>query len=271
MQKLEQYQNHRSSTPLIDRNAPAVVGTRYYINIAENPMGYVPLFMAVTGQPCAVVGGDTKTEERVHSLLEAGANVTVISSSLTPNLKEMAERGAIKHRAREMASGDLSGFVLAYCTDPDPAIGRRAATEARALGIPINVTDNPKLCSFIAPAVVKRGALQIAVSTSGASPVIARILRQELEALIGPQYETLLEVLAAARALLRRCELDVERRAQVLQALAYALREPLMRDDYAAADAELRRHLALGLSDLGIDLRTAQCAGENLPSTPGSR
>jgi siroheme synthase-like protein len=234
-------------------------------------MDYIPLFMAVTGQSCAVVGGGAKAEERVRTLLEAGADVTVICPSLTIALTELAESGAIKHRARVMESGDLSGFVVVYCADPDPAVGRRAAVEARALNIPINITDQPELCSFIVPAVVRRGPLQVAISTSGASPVIARILRQELEAVIGPQYETLLKVLAASRSHLQRREPDVERRVEVSQALAYALREPLMRDDYAAADAELRRHLGLGLSDLGIDLRTAQCAVENLPSTPGSR
>jgi siroheme synthase-like protein len=234
-------------------------------------MGYIPLFVAVTNQPCAVVGGGPKAEERVRTLLTAGADVTVISPSLTSELKELLEKGAIKHRARAMAAGDLSGFVVVYCADPDPAVGRRAAVEARALNIPINITDQPELCSFIVPAVVRRGPLQVAISTSGASPVIARILRQELESLIGPQYETLLKVLAASRSHLQRHEPDAARRAELSEALALALREPLMHDDYVAADIELRRRLGAGLADLGIDPPTSQLAVETLPDTPGSR
>ena len=233
-------------------------------------MGYIPLFMAVTDQPCVVVGGDAVAEERVRTLLAAGAIVTVISAALTPGLRELAERGAIQYRARALAAGDLAGFVLAYCVAPDLAVGRRAAAEARTLGVPINVMDRPELCSFIAPAVVKRGPLQIAVSTSGASPALAKILRQELEECFGPQYELLLAVLAGARRHLRRHEPDAGRRAELSHALARALRDPLMRDDYAAADAELRRHLGLGLADLGIDATATQSAVERLPGAPGS-
>jgi hypothetical protein len=100
--------------------------------------------------------------------------------------------------------------------------------------------------------------------------VIARILRQELEALIGPQYETLLKVLAASRSHMRRREPDAGRRAELTEALALALRERLMHNDYVAADIELRRRLGAGLVDLGIDLPTSHLAVETLPDTPGS-
>jgi len=232
-------------------------------------MGYIPLFMAVTDQPCVVVGGDAVAEERVRLLLTAGAKVTVISPSLTRWLKEMAERGAVQYRARALKSGDLAGFALVYCVEADLAIARRAAAEARSLGVPINVMDRPALGSFIAPAVVRRGALQIAVSTSGSSPALAKIIRQELEASFGAQYELLLAVLAGARRHLRQHERDPARRAELSHALARALRDPLMRDDYTAAEAELRRYLGLGLADLGID-PPPQSSAKPIPVTPGS-
>lgn len=215
-------------------------------------MGYVPLFMAVTDQPCVVIGGDALAEERVRMLLAAGASVTVISPSLTPGLRSLVARGAAHYRGRALVAGDLTGFALAYCVDPDLAVGQRAAAEARALGVPLNVVDRPELCAFIAPAVLKRGPLQIAISTSGASPALAKILRQELGGQFGPAYELLLTVLAGVRRHIRDREPDPARRAALSHTLARALREPILRGDYAAAEAELRRELGLGLADLGI-------------------
>lgn len=229
-------------------------------------MGYVPVFMAVTDRPCVVIGGDANAEERVRTLLAAGAIVTLISPSLTPGLHEMAATSAIQYRGRALAEGDIAGFTLAYCVEPDPAIATRAAAEARALGVPINIMDRPELCSFIAPAVVKRGALQIAVSTSGASPALARILRQELEVSFGPAYELILTVLASARRYLREHEPDPARRAALSHALARALRDPILRDDYAAADAALRRGIGVGLAELGID--PPPPLGDHLPAAP---
>lgn len=232
-------------------------------------MGYVPLFMAVTDQPCVVIGGDALAEQRVRTLLAAGARVTVISGSLTSELHIMAANRTIQYRERVLATGDLIGFRLAYCVDPDPTIVARATAEARSLGLPINVTDRPELCSFIVPAMVKRGHLQIAISTSGASPALARILRQELAECFGPSYELLLTVLTSARRYLRDHEPDPARRAALSHALARALRDPLTHDDYAAAEAELRRCIGVGLADLGID-PTAPSAIATLPVTPES-
>jgi siroheme synthase-like protein len=232
-------------------------------------MDYLPLFMAVTDQPCVVIGGDASAEQRVLTLRAAGAQVTVISGSLTPGLHIMAANGTIQYRARALAAGDLTGFRLAYCVDADPAIAARATTEARNLGLPINVTDRPELCSFIVPAIVKRGHLQIAVSTGGASPALARILRQELAECFGPSYELLLTVLTSARRYLRNHEPDPARRAALSHALARALRDPLTHDDYAAAEAELRRCIGVGLADLGID-PIPSLAVTTLPVTPES-
>jgi siroheme synthase-like protein len=232
-------------------------------------MDYLPLFMAVTDQPCVVIGGDASAEQRVLTLRAAGAQVTVISGSLTPGLHIMAANGTIQYRARALAAGDLTGFRLAYCVDADPAIAARATTEARNLGLPINVTDRPELCSFIVPAIVKRGHLQIAVSTGGASPALARILRQELAECFGPSYELLLTVLTSARRYLRNHEPDPARRAALSHTLARALRDPLTHDDYAAAEAELRRCIGVGLADLGID-PIPSLAVTPLPVTPES-
>lgn len=216
-------------------------------------MGYVPLFMAVTNQPCVVIGGDAVAEERVRMLLAADASVTIISPSLTPGLARMVEGGTVQHRPHALEPGDLAGVTLAYCVAADDEAARRAAVAARAARVPINVHDHPELSSFIAPAVVRRGPLQIAVSTGGASPALARIIRHELEGSFRASYPLLLAVLAAARRYVRPRESDPRRRAELSHTLARVLRGPILRDDLAAADLELRRHLGVGFAELGIE------------------
>jgi precorrin-2 dehydrogenase/sirohydrochlorin ferrochelatase len=219
-------------------------------------MGYIPLFFDVTGRRCIVLGGDELAERRSCTLLEAGAIVTVISAALTSRLAELAIAGRIRHLPRSFAPGDLRGAALVYCYAEDLAIARAAVDEARALGVPINVCDRPALCTFIAPAVVKRGALQIAISTGGTSPALAKILRQELEASLGGEYTMLLEILAATRQLLRERAPGLAKRAELANALARELRAALTVGDYAALEEILRRNLGVTLADLGID-RTA--------------
>src|SRR5208282_284919 len=155
-------------------------------------MGYIPIFLDVTGRECVVVGGGEVAARKVESLLEAGAHVTVVSPRLSPPMSAIVAREPITHVAREYERGDIRGCVLVYAATDDPNLHRDLAAEARALGIPINVADVPDLCTFIAPAVVKRGALQIAISTSGASPAFAARLRSELEHQFGTEYALIL-------------------------------------------------------------------------------
>src|SRR5271169_4677144 len=162
-------------------------------------MGYIPIFFDVTGRPCIVIGGGEVAARKVESVIEAGARVTVVSPRLSPSLQAAVARGLVSHIARDYAPGDIKGCVLVYAATDDPRLHRELAAEAGALGIPINVVDVAELCSFIAPAVVKQGALQIAISTGGASPAFAARLRRELEDQFGTEYTLTLEVLRAAR------------------------------------------------------------------------
>ena len=102
----------------------------------------------------------------------------------------MVARGLVTHVARDYARGDIRGCVLVYAATGDPKLHRELAAEARTLGIAINVADVPELCTFIAPAVVKRGMLQIAISTAGASPALAARLRTALENQFGDRVRS---------------------------------------------------------------------------------
>ncbi len=178
---------------------------------------------------------------------------------LTNGLAAMASEGAIRHFPRTYRTGDLEGAFIACEASGDRATGRAAAAEARARGILINVADVPELCSFIAPAVIRRGGLQIAVSTGGASPALARRIREELEERFGPEYELLIDLLAAARQWLRGREADPAVRTRRLTALVGSdLCECLTRGDLTAADATLQRVLGASFADLGFD--PARCA-----------
>ena len=219
-------------------------------------MRYIPIFLDVAGRECVVVGGGEVAARKVESLLEAGAHVTVVSPRLSSSMEAIVARGLVIHIARGYARGDVRGCVLVYAATDDPKLHRELAAEARALGIPINVVDVPELCTFIAPAVVKRGALQIAVSTSGASPAFAARLRRTLEAQFGAEYALTLEVLRAARRRLHADEIDPADRMRRLKDLANsALLESIAVGDVAAVERILAAHLGdgVGLARLGID------------------
>ena len=232
-------------------------------------MGYIPFFFDVTGRTCVVIGGDEAAERRVGVLLEAGAKVTVVSGLMTKGLADLVATERVRHLKRSFMAGDLKGATLAYCYAEDPVVARAASEEARALRIPINVSDQPTLCSFIAPAVVKRGALQVAISTSGSSPALAKILRRELELTFGPEYAQLLEILRAVRERLRH-EPSVEQRSELARGLAQELRHALKQADYGEVDRILTRTFGLTLAELELEGVTPAGAAAN-PSSAGAR
>jgi len=219
-------------------------------------MAYIPIFLDVTGRDCVVVGGGEVAARKVESLLEAGARVTVVSPRLSPPLEAIAARGLVTHIDRDYARGDLRGSVLVYAATDDPKLHRELVAEAHALGIPINVADVPELCTFISPAVVKRGDLQIAISTSGASPAFAARLRRALEDQFGAEYALTLEVLRAARRRLHADEIDPADRMRRLKDLANsALPDAIAEGDVAAIDRILAIHLGddVSLAALGLE------------------
>jgi precorrin-2 dehydrogenase/sirohydrochlorin ferrochelatase len=219
-------------------------------------MGYIPIFLDVTGRQCVVVGGGEVAARKVESILAAGAHVTVVSPTLSRPMEAIVANGLVTHLARNYQRGDIRGCVLVYAATDDPKLHRELAAEARALGIPVNVVDVPELCTFIAPAVVKRGALQIAISTGGASPAFAARLRRNLEDQFGIEYARTLEVLGAARRRMHACEIDPAVRMRRLKGLANsALSDAIAARDVPAIDRILATYLGDGvdLAVLGLD------------------
>ncbi|MDO8446164.1 MAG: bifunctional precorrin-2 dehydrogenase/sirohydrochlorin ferrochelatase [Deltaproteobacteria bacterium] len=158
-----------------------------------------PIFLNIRNKPCVVLGGGDVAERKVVSLLCAGARVTVVSPEFTVNLVRMGEDGEILLIKRPYQGGDLKGAFLAYAATDDKDINNRVYMEGSKEGILLNVADEPGMCDFIVPSVVKRGALSIAISTGGASPAFAKRLRMEMEERYGEECSVFLEVMAAIR------------------------------------------------------------------------
>jgi precorrin-2 dehydrogenase/sirohydrochlorin ferrochelatase len=235
-------------------------------------MGYLPIFIDASARRCVVIGGGEVAERKTRALLEAAAVVTVVSPSLTAGLAALANRGRIRHLARTYQAGDLEGAFLAFAATGEIATERAVAAEARARGVPINVADVPDLCSFIAPAVIKRGGLQIAISTGGASPALARKIREELEDRFGPEYKLMIDLLAASRQWLKMRPSGVNDRARLLTALARSdLSECLARGDLAAAEATIHHLIGASFSELGFDSKRCAAALARPSSEPDRR
>lgn len=182
-------------------------------------MRYYPIYIDLQTQRCLVVGGGEVAERKVETLLRAQGTVTVISPILTPQLQSWAEDKRLTAFVRPYRDGDLNGFSLVFAATDDEELQRRLAVDAREAGILINVVDRPALCSFIVPALVTQGDLTVAVSTGGASPALAKKIRQDLQQHFGPEYALALVLLARVRELVMKKELSLEERQRLFTAL----------------------------------------------------
>src|SRR5689334_6754932 len=166
-------------------------------------MALFPLFVELEGRPCVVIGGGTVAERKVRALLDVGAVVTVVSPALSSALAALVATGRVAHLARGYADGDLIGAALAFAATDDGCINAEVAREGRLRGVWVNAADDPAHCDAILPAVLRRGGVTVAVSTGGASPALARAVRQRLERALPQAYGPLADVAAAARRELR--------------------------------------------------------------------
>jgi len=162
-------------------------------------MAYYPILMDLEGKRVLVVGGGGVAERKVRTLLEFGAEVDVVSRELSPSLEALAAEGHVRHVGREFEPAHLEGAVLVVAATDDAGANRRVSAACRKQGVPVNAVDQPADCTFIVPAVVRRGDLLLAVSTSGRSPALARAVREELETRFGPEYADFLALMGSVR------------------------------------------------------------------------
>ena len=160
---------------------------------------YFAAFLDLRGRRCLVVGGGEIGERKARTLLQCGAQVTVVSPAVTRGLAALAAVGRVVDRRRTFRRSDLRGCALVVAATGDPSVDAAVAALGRRARVLVNVVDRPELCDFILPSVLQRGELQIAVSTGGRSPALAREIRRRLEALFGPEYAELIARTGEAR------------------------------------------------------------------------
>jgi precorrin-2 dehydrogenase/sirohydrochlorin ferrochelatase len=160
---------------------------------------YYPVNLDVGGRDCLVVGGGAVSERKVQTLLECGARVTVVALTATPVLDTLSAEGHIHLEFRGYRSSDLDGKFLVIGATDHEEVNKRISQDASSRSILCNIADRPEACTFVLPALVRRGDLLIAVSTSNKSPAVAKHIRQALEREFGPEYATLLDLMGAIR------------------------------------------------------------------------
>lgn len=206
---------------------------------------YYPVFADLKGRRCVVIGGGPVAQRKALTLLRYGARVTVVSPTATRRLVSAGQEGTLRYVPRRFRTSDVRGAWLVYAATDEPAINARVSRAAHRLKIFANVVDRTPLCSFIAPAIVQRGQLTVAISTGGRSPSLAKQLRRELEGTLGRHYAPMLRLLTGLRrAAHRRLKTFSDRRRyfdRVLRGRAFTLVR-------AGKDREARRE-ALALLD----------------------
>lgn len=180
---------------------------------------YLPILLDCEGRHCIAIGGGVTAERRIHSLLEAGAAITMISPDVTEGLAILAEKGRLIWLKRHYAPGDIRGAFLVYAATDDDAVNEQVAQEARSQGILVNVVSRSEAGSFITPGVLRRGRLTVAVSTSGSGPGAAIRVKRQLEELLGEEYEPYLDFLYYMRKEIKRRETDAGIRRRLLRRL----------------------------------------------------
>lgn len=172
-------------------------------------MRYYPVFLDIAEKPVVVIGGGNVALQKVEGLAEAGARVTVVSPELHPRLREVVNAGGVKHIEREYQPGDLEGFQLAFVATDDRSANATVWREGRERGIWVNAVDDIPNCDFIMPGIVRRGDLVLAISTTGASPAMARKVREDLEAFLKDEDALLLDLAGEVRRELREQDITV--------------------------------------------------------------
>jgi precorrin-2 dehydrogenase / sirohydrochlorin ferrochelatase len=198
-----------------------------------------PMFLKLAGRQCLVVGAGKVGEPKIAGLLDTGARIRVVAIEASPAVREWARAGKIELNLRPFQEVDLDGAFLAVVATASRTLNERVYHEAQRRSVLCNVVDVPDLCDFFYPSIVRRGDLQIAVSTAGQSPSLAQKIRLQLEKQFGPGYAAWVAELGETRKLILASDLDKQRKLDLLYSLA-------SREAFEAAVAELPELAAQG-------------------------
>ncbi|MFK5970891.1 MAG: siroheme synthase CysG [Candidatus Marithrix sp.] len=212
-------------------------------------MNFLPIFLNIRNQPGLVVGGGTIAARKVELLLRAQALVTVVAPQLTEQLVEWANVGRIIHLASNFELTDLHQYRVVIAATDDKIVNEQVSQLAQTQGIPVNVVDQPQLCTFIMPSIIDRSPVQIAVSTGGTSPVLARLLRSRLESVIPANYGKLAEFVASFRAKVKQYLPFNERRRFWEKVLQGSIAESLLAGNKDVATQAIEKLLTKTIAE----------------------
>ena len=171
---------------------------------------FYPVFLNLTERRCVIIGGGQIAEGKISKLLDSGAKIIVISPDATQGIRGFAERGQIELDLRKYQEGDLQGAFLAIAATNDRVVNQEIFEEAEKQGILLNAVDDMPRCSFIAPSIVERGPVTVAISTGGASPALARKLREKMEVSSALDWADATSVLSKTRQIIKDKQIAVD-------------------------------------------------------------
>lgn len=171
---------------------------------------FYPVFLNLTERRCVIIGGGQIAEGKISKLLDSGAKIIVISPDATQGIRGFAERGQIELDLRKYQDGDLQGAFLAIAATNDRMVNQEIFEEAEKQGILLNAVDDMPRCSFIAPSIVEKGPVTVAISTGGASPALARKLREKMEVSSALDWADATSVLSKARQIIKDKQIAVD-------------------------------------------------------------
>ncbi|HXZ81394.1 MAG TPA: bifunctional precorrin-2 dehydrogenase/sirohydrochlorin ferrochelatase [Terriglobales bacterium] len=183
-------------------------------------MNLFPIFLKLEGREVVVIGGGAIAESKLEGLLSAGARLRLVAPELTPGIAKIIARGRIGWRQGTFEPADLNGAFMVIAATDERSVNEAVFQVAQEKGVLCNAVDDPDHCHFYYPAVVRRGKLQIAISTAGLSPALAQRLRKQLEAQFGEEYGAWLDWLGAVRHNLFASQMNSEERKKILHRVA---------------------------------------------------
>jgi siroheme synthase-like protein len=160
---------------------------------------YYPIYLDIEDRPVLIIGGGEVCARKAETMLKYGGRVTVVSPAFTDEIEQWASNGQVALRRKLYDETDLDGAAIVIASTDDRCINARIARDCRRRKIPVNVVDVTHLCEFIVPAIIETGSIQIAISTGGKSPALARTLKEDLKRTIGPEYAEVNDVLGTLR------------------------------------------------------------------------
>jgi siroheme synthase-like protein len=198
---------------------------------------YYPIYLDIEDRNVVIIGGGNVCARKAETMMKYGARVTVVSPEFTEEIEQWAREGCLALKRKEYDASDLDGAHIVIASTDIQAVNEQIAADCRARRIPVNVVDVTPLCEFIVPAIIESGSIQIAVSTGGKSPAVARTLKEDLQRSIGPEYAEVNDVLGTLRDGAKRVlPTDVDRKrffdGIIAQGILPMLREGKRREAY---------------------------------------